>query len=106
MNQPLEMQLTAADIVTLTDIVYEQAPQFWRGGEWFSPQIFGRETLLIERCCDGAGNDEHAAERFSPGNSLAEKQRAKHNYERHAEFIDGRNTRSGTGLQGMEVTKP
>jgi hypothetical protein len=98
MIQSLELELTAADIVTLTDLIYEQAPQFWRDGEWFCPQTLAREALLVQRCGDSAGNNEHSAQRLSPGNSLAEKQCAKKNYQRHAEFVDGGNPRSGTSL--------
>jgi hypothetical protein len=98
MIQSFELELTAADIVTLTDLIYEDAPQFWKDGEWFCPQTLEQETLLIQRCCDSANNDEHSAHRLSPGDSLAEKQCAKKNYQRHAEFVDRRNARSGTRL--------
>ena len=51
MIQSLELELTAADIVALTDLIYEEAPHFWRDGEWFYPQTYEREPLLVS--CPG-----------------------------------------------------
>lgn len=51
MSHPFEIELTAAEIVILTDLIYEQAPQIWSDGEWccLQPVEFesGAETLML-----------------------------------------------------------
>jgi len=42
MVQSFEIELTAADIVTLTDLIYEQVPRPWIDGAWcWEPAALG-----------------------------------------------------------------
>ena len=102
MVQLQEIELTAADIVILTDLIYEQAPQLWiDGGEWRSPQWLESNSHalgLIQSHYDNARNDEPAADSLAPGESLSQENCAEENYQHYAQFVDGRYSRCGSNL--------
>jgi hypothetical protein len=74
MVQSLEIELTTADIVILTDLIYEDAPQFWMNGEWYCPprtRLRNKIAPLIERDHYCPSDNERSATSLAPGNSLA-----------------------------------
>lgn len=87
MIQSLEIELTANDIVILTDLIYEQAPRLWIEGEWYCPHCLESNSNaldLIQSYYNSARNDEATAESFAPCESLAKEYRAAQDYERDA----------------------
>ncbi len=101
MVQLLEIELSAADIVILTDLIYEQLPQLWMDGEWYCPQCLDSNSNalgLIQSYYDSACNDEAAADGFAPGESLSQKYCAEQDYQHDAQFVDGRDSRGRSNL--------
>src|ERR1700728_90790 len=101
MIQSLAIELTAADIVVLTDLIYEQAPGLWINGEWYCPGCLEANSelaRLIESYYDGARNDQAAAESLAPGESLAQEHRAEKNHQCDAQLVDRCDSRGGSNL--------
>jgi len=87
MIQSLEIELTASDIVILTDLIYEQIPRLWIEGEWYCPHGLESNSNvldLIQSYYNSACNDEAAAESLAPCESLAKEYRAAQDYEYNA----------------------
>jgi hypothetical protein len=87
----LEIELTAIDIVILSDLIYEQVARLWMNGEWCYPRGMESNVYtagLNQSYYDGARNDKAAANGFPPRESLAQEYRAEQDHEHHTQFID------------------
>ena len=101
MVQLLEIELSAIEVVILTDLIYEQAPQFWVDGEWYSPHCLESNSngmRLIQNYYDRSCNDEATAHGLAPSESLTQEYCAEQDYQRDAQFVDRRHARCGTNL--------
>ena len=61
MVQSIDIELTAADIVVLTDLIYEQAPRLCINGEWYHPNCLPSHSelaRLVQSDYDSARNDQ------------------------------------------------
>jgi len=102
-----EIELSAAEIMILTDLIYEQAPRLWSDGEWYCPVLLEWDSMaLIQSYYDCARNDEAAAESLTRSKPLAKEQCSEQDYQRHAQLVDGSDSRSRPDLQGTKIAQP
>lgn len=91
MVQSIDIELTAADIVVLTDLIYEQAPRLCIDGEWYHPHCLAPHSelaRLVQSDYHGARNDQAAAESLAPGEFFTQEHRPKKNYQYYAQLVD------------------
>ena len=101
MVQSLNIELTPADIMVLTDLIYEQAPRLWINGEWYCPNSLepdSETSRLVQSYYDSARNDQAAAESLAPRESLAQEHRSEKNHQCDAQLVDRRDSRRWPNL--------